>query len=513
MNGPGERLARSLAALRHAGIAALARQRGIRARGPEIVVAAMRRAPVTEIMADLEAAHSGFLRHAAYRLRKRGRRVADSVRASAIARLLARVGRMFGVALLALLLCAAPAAAQSANGAAADRLMTEALAAWDSTDQEVADLAGLRAQEGRIVEAIAKLARIRCEHPATPVGREISLGGGLRGVTREQVIARLEKTRLAIKSIESLDALEKEQDRWLCHNFEICRPGEARAASPRQALRDCTDCPEMVVLPPGGLLMGAAPGEEELEGMECDDRGRSSPQVRVRIARGFAIGRHEVTRGEYAAFARGTAEALPPSCVVTSGDGMRAQAGRSWRDPGFVQDDSHPVVCVSWDDARRYASWLALRTGKPYRLPTEAEWEYAARGGMEWPRPWSGGRDASCEHANVLDRSGMRVLRDLVRGGAAACDDGSSFTARVGSFRANGFGLHDMIGNAWEWVADCWSPSLAATAMPAGQSCAARSMRGGGWLTFPRDARPAFRARYPADERAAHVGFRVARDM
>lgn len=273
-------------------------------------------------------------------------------------------------------------------------------------------------------------------------------------------------------------------------------------------LRDCPDCPELAVLPRGSFRMGATPGEEELEGVPCDERARSSPQVMVQVARDFAIGRFEVTRGEYAAFVREAGEASPSSCMSVA-----RQPARSWRDPGFAQDDRHPAVCVSWDDAQRYVAWLSRRTSKRYRLPSEAEWEYAARAGMEWPRPWTGGLGAYCEHANIFDRSGRRGLRGAADATVAPCDDGFDVTARIGSFRANAFGLHDMIGNVSEWVADWHAPYPPGDVVDPGGPAQGTEVvtRGGSWYfaTLCSATR-----RYPLapTERHFHVGFRVARD-
>ena len=517
MSDPRERLDRSLAALRLAAIVALARRRGIAASAPQLLAASTRPAPIAEVMADLEAADSGLLRHAAYRLRKRSRRLAGAMHASAIGRFLSRMKRVFGAALLALFLITPPTAAQQGDAGMAAKLLAEALAFWAAAGPGSADdLPGLRAREKKLVAAKEKLGLVLREHSASAIARDLAAGREFHGLSLRKLETGLAETRLRMTAEEdaSIRALERALDDQFARFFGMPRPNrDPQVASARVLPRDCDECPEMVVVPLGSLVMGAAPGEEEEEAMDPGDRGRSSPQLRVRISRSFAIGRFEVTRGEYAAFARETGEVMPPSCVVVDGDGMRAQVGRSWHEPGFEQDDRHPVVCVSWNDAQRYAAWLTHRTGKPYRLPSEAEWEYAARGGIDWPRPWAGGRDVSCEHANILDRSGMRALRNLVVSGSATCDDGAVFTSRVGSFRANAYGLHDMIGNAWEWVADCWSSSLAEAAILSGQSCVARSMRGGAWLTFPRDARPAFRAGYPAAARAAHIGFRVAREM
>ena len=131
---------------------------------------------------------------------------------------------------------------------------------------------------------------------------------------------------------------------------------------------------------------------------------------------------------------------------------IAAQQQTSWRSPGFEQTGSHPVVCVSWNDARAYTMWLTDRTGETYRLPSEAEWEYAARGGDNRNRhPW-GVTDQACKFANVSD-TGDPSTRT---GGRYPCDDDARNTAPVASYPASPFALHDMLGNASEWVQDCW---------------------------------------------------------
>ena len=191
--------------------------------------------------------------------------------------------------------------------------------------------------------------------------------------------------------------------------------------TPVEVFRDCADCPEMVVLRAGRL----------------------------------ALGRYEVTVGEYRTFASATGRE-PGECWVNS-----------WKDPGFPQTDRHPVTCVSWDDAQEYVSWLSRTTGATYRLPTEEEWSRAAAGsqpGCGWEQ--SGGRG----------------------------------TCPVGSYGANGAGLSDMVGNVWEWTADCWEGD-----------CGRRVLRGGSWLNFPVDLRPGARLGDRAGDRFAIFGFRVAR--
>ncbi len=136
----------------------------------------------------------------------------------------------------------------------------------------------------------------------------------------------------------------------------------------------------------------------------------------------------------------------------------------SWRNPGYAQDPDHPVTCVSWADAQAYALWLSEITGATYRLPSETEWEYAARGGTQTARYWGDGRDEACLYENIADQSLKRVRPNRVALGEPpyefACDDGFAFTAPVASFRPNPFGVYDMIGNAREWVWDCFDKDL-----------------------------------------------------
>jgi formylglycine-generating enzyme required for sulfatase activity len=187
------------------------------------------------------------------------------------------------------------------------------------------------------------------------------------------------------------------------------------------------------------------------------------------------------------------------------GTELKREAGYQWHKPGFDQDDSHPVVCVSWNDAQAYIAWLARKTGKAYRLLTEAEREYATRAqtrlGTTTAYPW--GNEVGRNNANC-DGCGSRW-------------DNKS-TAPVGSFKANAFGLDDMNGNAWEWVQDCYdakayengeTPTDGRAYEVAG--CSARALRGGSWNDDPRYARSANRDWVTADGRGGYVGFRLAR--
>ncbi|MEO1329233.1 MAG: formylglycine-generating enzyme family protein [Pseudomonadota bacterium] len=287
----------------------------------------------------------------------------------------------------------------------------------------------------------------------------------------------------------------------------------ARAAGDR--FRDCPGCPEMIAIRAGRFTMGS-PDDEP------DRASDESPRRTVDVA-AFALSRSEVARGEYAAFVAETGY----RGGLGSGDVCRTyedgswdfRSGRSWRDPGFEQTDRHPVVCVSWEDAQSYIAWLNAKTpNAPYRLPSAAEWEYAARARGAGAYVWGDDPDRGCDHANLYDQTSARV--NGFNWAAAACDDGYAFTAPAGSFRENAFGLVDMAGNVWEWTEDCWhesyrgAPSDGAAWMSAnGGDCARGGLRGGAWDFKPTSARTANRNRTERGYRGAFVGFRLARDL
>ncbi|MBM3343372.1 MAG: formylglycine-generating enzyme family protein [Betaproteobacteria bacterium] len=280
------------------------------------------------------------------------------------------------------------------------------------------------------------------------------------------------------------------------------------------AKRDCADCPEMVVIPAGRFLMGVAPGEEDREQLADAFRGRSEPQRAVSVRR-FALSKFEVTRGEYRVFAEATKRA-GDGCFAWNGADFEKDPNKDWRNTGYAQDDTHPVVCVSWDDANAYAAWLAARTGKKYRLPSEAEWEYAARAGSNTSRFWGDDERRACEFANGADASARARTPHGASWGGVACDDGHAFTAPVGRFRANAFGLNDMLGNAGEWTQDCWNANYQGApadgaAWLAGE-CHMRAVRGGAWDDGPAGVRAAYRVGSPTVIRLYSRGFRVARD-
>ena len=174
----------------------------------------------------------------------------------------------------------------------------------------------------------------------------------------------------------------------------------------------------------------------------------------MRITEPFAVMEAEVTRDAFARFVDETGYKTDEGCFVWSGKDSKWDAKGSWRYPGFAQEPDHPVVCVDWSDARAFAAWLSKRTGQTYRLPTEAEWEYAARVGSTSRYSFGDKGDELCRHANVGDRSFKKAIPDW-KYEIADCDDGHVHTASVKTYQPNAFGLYDLHGNAREWVQDC----------------------------------------------------------
>ncbi len=285
---------------------------------------------------------------------------------------------------------------------------------------------------------------------------------------------------------------------------------------------DCTACPRMVALPAGQLLMGSPAGEAGRQENEDDAPGPGGAQVLVTIAKPFAVSHFEITRSQFADFIAETLHPMQGGCMVRV-DAFELLPELSWRDPGFPQDNHHPVACVSWRDAQAYITWLSNKTGRPYRLLTEAEWEYAARGTSK-PEPQSrlpfGVAEAAlCAHANAADRAAKRTYPHWL---VAPCDDGYDHTAPVGTFKANAVGLHDMLGNLWEWTADCYHDSYKGQPVATRASGAAwltdcdpamRVLRGGSWSDPPGSLRPAARIVMPSGRRMQIGGFRVAREL
>jgi len=277
--------------------------------------------------------------------------------------------------------------------------------------------------------------------------------------------------------------------------------------------RDCPDCPEMVSIPAGSFIMGSSPEEAGRSGNE-------GPSHQVSVGP-FSMGRYEVTVGEFRQFVQETQYKTDAERNAGIFKGCKAwdvsdgtfqwRAERRWDNTGFTQTERQPVVCVSWNDANAYAGWLSHKTGKAYRLPSEAEWEYTARGKTSTSRYWGNSPSASCLYANVADATvGPGNLAWKNRND---CEDEYFFTAPVGSYLPNAFGLYDMIGNAFEWTADSFHDDYngAPTDGSAWQgNNGQRVFRGGSWNSEPRSARAAARDSAGPSFRISSVGFRLA---
>jgi len=253
----------------------------------------------------------------------------------------------------------------------------------------------------------------------------------------------------------------------------------------RAPLRNNRLGPEMVVIPAGTFEMG-----------DADDTGVdfASPVHKVTIPQAFALGKYEVTFEEYDLFC--------------------AETGRSYADDESGGRGRKPAIHVSWNDAKAYVEWLSRESGQKYRLPTEAEWEYAARAGTRTSRFWGDSIDQACLYANVADLSAKEFFPSLK---VLNCSDGAPFTAEVGRFPSNPFGLHDILGNVWEWCEDTWhsdylgAPQDGRAWNAVGEENWVR--RGGSWFSLPKHVRASTRNGNPTGYRGNETGFRIVREL
>ncbi len=296
-------------------------------------------------------------------------------------------------------------------------------------------------------------------------------------------------------------------------------PSESSRPQPGQVFRDTlsdgTRGPALVVIPAGEFQMGSPESEA--------GRGSDERRHRVKIEKTFALGQYEVTVGEFRRFVdaagyRTDAErdVGAKGCYAWNAtDGKWDwRAGLNWRKPGYEQKDNYPVVCVSWNDALAYVKWLSDQTGQSYRLPTEAEWEYAARVGTTTARYWGDNPNQACRYANVADQTkgpegnSWNVKHD--------CTDGYWYSAPVGSFQPNDWKLYDILGNVWEWTCSEWDEKYGG----AESRCSTNNgttgplaVRGGSWFGSPDRVRSAGRGRGAPSTRNNDVGCRLARSL
>jgi len=305
---------------------------------------------------------------------------------------------------------------------------------------------------------------------AAPLEREATARSAQQSL--EGRIAELKaKSAVLVKAgLARLNALSRQQ--------RLAEPPAVwRVPGALAELRDCGNCPVMAVIPAGEFTMGSPPAEMQAEA-----------EHRVTIAAPFAVGKFEVTFAEWDACAKdGGCEGYRPD------------------DEGWGRG-KRPVVNVTWPNARSYVDWLARKTGKRYRLLTEAEWEYAARAGTT--SRFSTGDAISPSQANY----------DGSTDGSGPSPKNRQKTMPVGSFRANAFGLYDMHGNAMEWTEDCWHTDYTAEAPVDGSAwlegdCNGRVMRGGSWEDSQSELRSSARTGEYKENTSYVDGFRVARDL
>ena len=273
---------------------------------------------------------------------------------------------------------------------------------------------------------------------------------------------------------------------------EESEPSSQTAETPRAVTTQTFDGIEFVWIEPGSFMMGSRLSPAALV---SNYGGKESyfddeyPRHQVTLTQGFWMGKYEVTNAQYRRF-------------------KSSHNSKDYKGNDF-NGESQPAVSVSWNDAVAFCNWLSERTGETYRLPTEAEWEYACRAGTETQRYWGDDDGTMGQYANTYDRTGKAAFSFFWD--AAETTDGHKVTAPVGSFKANGWGLHDMIGNVYEWCGDWYGdyPS-GPVADPSGASSGAyRVLRGGSWLIIPWSCRSANRNWGDPTVTSSLDGFRV----
>jgi formylglycine-generating enzyme required for sulfatase activity len=282
-------------------------------------------------------------------------------------------------------------------------------------------------------------------------------------------------------------------------------PSPPTVAASGSVIRDCPTCPSMTVLPIGRFQQGSASGDSSSLSFE-------KPQHQVAIGYQLAVSTNDVTVADFSEFIAATGRPMQ-GCDIYDGE-WRHRRNASWKDPGFVQTAMQPVTCTSWDDAIAYAQWLSAKSGHRYRLPSASEWEYAARAGGQAVQPWNPNGSDACANANVADQ---RAAQRFPGWDVFACNDGYVNTAPVGSFKANAFGLNDMLGNVFQWTQDCWHDDYAGAPTDGSArkdgDCTEHELRGGSWFSSPRYVRASYRNHFAADYRTSSVGIRLVREI
>lgn len=379
---------------------------------------------------------------------------------------------------------------------------------FEEAERIIGDAGRVNPGSSAVLEAATRLQQAKQARASELVGQAEQALSQQRFEEAERLIAEAERLT------PDIEGLEEFRERITSVKvYASMRPGQVFSDNLQGGGRG----PEMVVIPLGSFRMGSPEREP-------NRRANEGPQFEVRFARAFALSRSEITVGQFRAFVQATgyqtdAEKLGDSSVYSEETGRIDKQRRiSWENDyaGGRAGDDLPVVHVSWNDANAYAQWLARSTGLRYRLPSEAEFEYALRAGTTSVYPWGDGNpDRVLE--NVTGDGDRSPTRRSWTVALPNYNDGFWGPAPVRSFPPNPFGLHDMNGNVSEWVQDCWHDNYVrapADGRPwVNEGCARRVIRGGSWASTPDQLRSAFRIGANADFRSARVGFRVAREL
>ena len=266
---------------------------------------------------------------------------------------------------------------------------------------------------------------------------------------------------------------------------------------------------QFVISSPVNLKFSWIPGGSFIIG-DHSGSGQNDEQPLKRInIEGFWIMTTEVTRSAYAEFVRQQSYSYEKGCWVHDGRWVKRK-NLDWQNPGFVQEENHPVTCVSWNDVQAFIIWLNSQTDYKFRLPTEAEWEFATRAGSDTVYFFGQLPGKLCEFANAADVSS---LQDYPNFSANDCDDGYVRTSPVAKFKPNPNGIYDVYGNVWEWVEDCWSSDYKTLSNDGSANlsgdCQRRGFRGGGYGDIPHFARSTLRNRGNKSHRKDYIGFRL----
>jgi formylglycine-generating enzyme required for sulfatase activity len=407
----------------------------------------------------------------------------------------------------------AHAAARAELGRIEAELVAQATAAAEAgdyarSDQLLADATRIQAGSNQVQDASTRIVELR-QGRAGELLQQANEALARRDVARAQhLLGQLEQVSAQAQGLEEL-RLRIEQGRLY--------GGHAPGQSLRDPMTRGGAAPELVVIPVGRFLMGS-PGDES------DRKKNEGPQHEIAFAQGFALARTEISVAEFARFVEatghvGSAENSGQSTIYDERTGSMAERRNvDWRrnHAGARAEPDLPVVHVSWEDAKAYADWLSRETGASYRLPSEAEFEYALRAGGATRYAWGDGAPtrivANLTGAKDRSESGREWTNAF-----AGYGDGFWGAAPVRAYRANAFGVHDMEGNVSEWVEDCWHDNYARApgdgSAWVNPGCKSRVIRGASWASAPDQARAAFRLKAKPTTTNARVGFRVVRDL